>query len=305
MATYLITGGAGFIGGHLARTLAAEGHAVRVVDDLSTGRREALPDAAALEVADINDTDVLDRLMADVDACFHLAAVASVERCNREWLTAHDSNLRGALAVYQAAVGAGVPVVYASSAAVYGTPERVPLDESAATRPLSAYGADKLGCELHARAAGVTHGLRSCGLRFFNVYGQGQDPSSPYTGVVSIFADRLGRGQGLTIFGDGGQTRDFIHVSDVVRALRAAVAVASTDAPVCNVCTGMAVTVSDLARTLAEVLDAPLAVTHGPPRAGDIRESLGDPRRMNSLLGVTASVSLRQGLAALVGAPAP
>lgn len=296
MTTYLVTGGAGFIGSHLVHSLLRDGHAVRVVDDLSVGRRDRVPAGAELIVADINDAAVMTEAMAGAAGCFHLAAVASVERCTRELVASHDANLRGTLTVFDAAAKADVPVVYASSAAVYGRPAEVPLTEASPTAPISAYGADKLGCELQARAAGPVLGLRSCGLRFFNVFGPGQDPSSPYSGVVSIFADRLTRRLPLTVFGDGTQTRDFIYVADVVRALRAGLGVAGTEAPVSNVCTGTATNLLDLAAALGQVLGVRPEVTHAAPRPGDIHTSLGDPEHMAALLEVRAEVCLAAGL---------
>jgi UDP-glucose 4-epimerase len=303
MASYLITGGAGFIGSHLADALVEAGHRVRVLDDLSSGKRENLPSGAALTVADINDGAALEKICAEgVDGCFHLAAIASVQRCNEHWLATHDVNLRGTIAVLDAARRFRFPVVYASSAAVYGDCARLPLrEDDAPTRPLTAYGADKLGSEQHARVAGGVHGVATFGLRFFNVFGPRQDPDSPYSGVVSIFADRLSSGRPVTIHGDGGQTRDFIYVGDVVRALAAAMERADTTAPVSNVCTGRATTVATLARTLAGLTASTAPITSGPARVGDIRHSLGDPTIMRRTLGVSARVTLRDGLSALLG----
>ncbi len=248
MSTYLVTGGCGFIGSHLADSLLADGHAVRILDDLSTGKRANKPEAATLIEADVADPRAVVRAMEGVDGCFHLAAIASVERANRDWLGTHRVNLSGTITILEAARGGPIPVVYASSAAIYGDNPALPLAETAAPRPLSAYGADKLGCELHARVAGRVHGIPTTGLRFFNVYGPRQDPLSPYSGVISIFCERLRGGRGVTIFGDGGQTRDFVFVADVVRALRAALRRVSTEAGVFNVCTGRASSVRDLAR---------------------------------------------------------
>ena len=225
MATILVTGGCGFIGSHLCGALRARGDTVRVLDDLSTGSAANLAPGAKLLLGDVNQPLALREAMAGVDACFHLAAIASVERGVTEWLATHRTNLSATIAVMDAARVAGVPVVYASSAAVYGQQAALPLDETARPAPLSAYGADKLGCEQHAKVAGHVHGLPTMGLRFFNVFGPRQDPSSPYSGVISIFCDRLRQGLPVRLYGDGGQTRDFIYVGDVVAALLQALAV--------------------------------------------------------------------------------
>src|SRR5271156_2673049 len=251
MALYLVTGGAGFIGSHLVEALLARGDRVRVLDDLSTGKRENLGPAAELIVGDVADAACVAGAMQGVDGCFHLAAVASVELGNRDWLGTHPTNLTGAITVFDAArrgtADRTVPVGYGSSAAVYGDPPDLPLAETAATRPLSAYGADKLGCELHARVAAQVHGVRTAGCRFFNVYGPRQDPASPYSGVISIFFDRIGQGQGIIIFGDGGQTRDFVYVADVALALLGAMGQDSAGAHVFNVCTGKTTSLLELA----------------------------------------------------------
>jgi UDP-glucose 4-epimerase len=316
VATYLVTGGCGFIGSHLADALIAQGHAVRILDDLSCGRLENRPAAAELVRGDVADPGLVARAMAGVDGCFHLAAIASVERGHRDWLGCHRANLTGAITVFDAArrarAAGPVPVVYASSAAVYGDNDALPLGEDAAPRPLSAYGADKLGCELHARIAGTVHGVPTAGLRFFNVYGPRQDPRSPYSGVISIFCDRLRAGQDVTLFGDGGQTRDFVYVGDVVTALtavmarlaRAAEAEAAAPAELYNVCTGRATTIGALARLIARLCRVELRIGRAAPRAGDIRASLGDPRRLAEALGVRPATPLATGLArTLVAAP--
>jgi len=237
--------------------------------------------------------------MRGVSGCFHLAAIASVERGNRDWLGTHRTNLTGAIAVFDAArAEGGVPVVYASSAAVYGDNPHMPLSEDAATRPLSAYGADKLGCEQHAFVAGRVHGVPTCGTRFFNVYGPRQDPSSPYSGVISIFCEKLRSGGPITIYGDGEQTRDFIFVGDVVAALMAAMARCSKDAPVFNVCTGRTTSILQLVDTISSILGVQARPERKPARAGDVRASLGDPSRARSGLGVEARTDLRTGLTA-------
>ncbi len=312
MALYLVTGGCGFIGSHLSDALIARGDRVRILDDLSTGRRENAPAQAELMIGDVADADLTRRAMAGVDGCFHLAAIASVQRSVEDWLGAHRANLTGAISVFDAAVKAGkVPVVYASSAAVYGDNPNMPLDEQAVTRPLTAYGADKLGCEQHGHVGWHVHGLRNTGLRFFNVFGPRQDPKSPYSGVIAIFAERIAAQSGITMHGDGRQVRDFVYVADVVRHLLAAMADHPPASRVFNVCTGKATDLLELAATLGRVAGKPPTISHGPARSGDIRRSLGNPAAAIAALGVTAKTSLEDGLRATlasmpqaIGAPA-
>ncbi|WP_246513876.1 NAD-dependent epimerase/dehydratase family protein [Neoroseomonas soli] len=299
--SYLVTGGCGFIGSHLVDALVARGDRVRVVDDLSTGHRENLAPGVELLEGDVGDRALLREAMEGVAGCFHLAAIASVERGVREWCETHRVNLSATIAVFdEAARIGGLPVVYASSAAVYGSNADLPLVESAVTRPLSAYGADKLGCELHARVAGVVHGIPTLGLRFFNVYGPRQDPKSPYSGVISVFCDRMLRGLPLDIYGDGRQTRDFVFVTDVQMALLAAMDAASTDAHVLNVCTGQATNVLHLAETLGEIFGVSPATRHLLPRAGEIRHSLGSPIGARRTLDLPSPRSLGDGLREVV-----
>jgi UDP-glucose 4-epimerase len=302
MTTYLVTGGAGFIGSHLCEALLARGDTVRVLDDLSTGRRENLPGGVTLIVGDVADADAVGQAMSGVDGCFHLAAVASVEKSVTDWLGTHRANLTAGITVFEAIrrQGSRIPVVYASSAAVYGNPVAVPIAETAPCTPLSAYGADKYGCELHARVASHVHGIPTAGLRLFNVYGPRQDPKSPYSGVISIFCQRIGAGAPVTIFGDGSQTRDFVYVADVVAALLAAMALRPADAPVFNVCTGLPTSVAALARLIAEQAGRPLDARIMPPRAGEIRHSLGVPTLADRVLGLPERVKLRAGLGAVL-----
>ncbi|MEO3471571.1 NAD-dependent epimerase/dehydratase family protein [Roseomonas sp. CAU 1739] len=300
--TILVTGGCGFIGSHLCAALAARGDRLRVLDDLSTGKMAHLLPGSTLFRGDIADPDTLARAMDGVDACFHLAAIASVERAARDWLGTHRTNLSGTIAVFDAARaaatvrGAPVPVIYASSAAVYGNAQDLPIEESTTPRPLSAYGADKLGCELHALVAGHVHGVPTVGLRFFNVFGPRQDPASPYSGVISIFCDRIRRGQPVTIFGDGGQTRDFIHVRDVVAALVAALPNAACAAPVFNVCSGNACSIAELLEMVGSICRVRPDVHLAPPRQGEIRDSLGSPVRARAALGLPPTLSVEEGL---------
>ncbi len=305
MARYLVTGGAGFIGSHLVESLLGDGHAVRVLDDLSSGSRNNLPHPVEFIKADIADPDVVGRAFDMIDGCFHLAAIASVEQCNLEWLRTHQVNLSGTINVFNEARRSGrgeIPVVYASTAAVYGDSHTAPASEDSRAVPLSAYGADKRACELHARAAGLTHGLRTTGLRFFNLYGPRQNPASPYSGVIAIFLDRLRRGEPVEIFGEGGQVRDFTFIADAVAALRRAMPVASAQARVFNVCTGTGTTVRRLAETIAALCGAVLVVSHRPPRGGEVEISIGDPRHAAAELGFRARTTLSEGLAATLDA---
>jgi UDP-glucose 4-epimerase len=302
MSLYLVTGGAGFIGSHLCDALIARGDQVRVLDDLSTGHRANLPDGVDLIEGDIADPDTALQATEAVDGCFHLAAIASVERGIHDWLGTHRANLTGAITIFDAIRqhGTKVPVVYASSAAVYGDCQTIPIRETAERRPLSAYGSDKYGCELHAITASHVHRIPTVGLRFFNVYGPRQDPKSPYSGVISIFCERIVNGAPINIYGDGAQTRDFVFVSDVVAALLAGMRLRPETASVFNVCTGEATSVRDLANVIGDLAGKNPDARHMPPRAGEIRESLGDPSEMQRVLGLGRMVRLRDGLATVV-----
>jgi UDP-glucose 4-epimerase len=192
--------------------------------------------------------------------------------------------------------GSKIPVVYASSAAVYGDAVTVPIAETEPCVPLSAYGADKYACELHARVASHVHAVPTVGLRFFNVYGPRQDPASPYSGVISIFCRRIAAGSLISIYGDGQQSRDFVHVGDVVRALLAGMALRPTGSLVFNVCSGISTSVAELAGLIAELAGKNLNVRTEPPRTGEIRHSLGVPSLANHALGIDGRVVLRDGL---------
>ena len=251
-----------------------------------------------LRVACLTDQSALADATADVDGVFHLAAIASVEQGVKNWPRTHAVNLSGTVGVFEALRrhGLKVPVVYASSAAVYGDAPDPPIRETAPCRPLSAYGADKYGCELHARVAEHVHGIPTVGFRFFNVYGPRQDPKSPYSGVISIFCERIRAGAPIQIFGDGGQTRDFVHVSDVVAALLAGMRRRPTGSPVFNVCTGHATSVLTLAETIGALSGHAPAITFQPPRAGEIRDSLGDRTHLRQILNTPEPLGLREGL---------
>jgi UDP-glucose 4-epimerase len=298
MSLYLVTGGAGFIGSHLCDALIARGDGVRVLDDLSTGNRANLPAGIDLIVGNIADPETALRATDGIAGCFHLAAIASVERGVNDWLGTHRANLTGTIAIFDAIRrhGTKVPIVYASSAAVYGDCQILPIPETTELRPLSAYGADKCGCELHAITASHVHGIPTVGLRFFNVYGPRQDPKSPYSGVISIFCERIAKGAPIDIYGDGAQTRDFVHVTDVVTALLASMTLNSESAMVFNVCTGNGTSVAELARVIGDLARKNLNTRHLPSRAAEIRHSLGDPAGMRRNLGLGQMVALRDGL---------
>ena len=298
--TYLVTGGCGFIGSHLVDALLARGDNVRVLDDLSTGKMENIPAACEMICGDVTDTTTVRRAMHGVDGCWHLAAIACVDRSNKDWLATHQVNLSGTIQVLEASrqtrPNHPIPVVYASSAAVFGDNARIPFTERSETRPLSAYGADKLGSELHARVGTLIHGIPSVGLRFFNVYGSRQDPRSPYSGVISFFIERIRQGESCVIHGDGEQSRDFIHVSDVVQFLLKSMGRGYPLPEIYNVCTGRQTTIIELAKTLFKICDHTTALTYGPKRSGDIRFSVGDPSQATKHLGLTAAMPLLQGL---------
>ncbi len=299
MAKYLVTGGAGFIGSHLVDALLANGHEVAVLDDFSTGRVENVSSAAKVIRANITDPLVVREALAGSNGCFHLAAIASVQRGNEDWLACHKVNQSGTVTVLDAArANGGIPVVYASSAAVYGDTDGAIAVEDRLPAPLTAYGADKLGSELHADIGWRIHRVPSFGCRFFNVYGPRQDPSSSYSGVISIFARRASEGQELIINGDGEQIRDFIHVSDIVAHLLAAMNLlhCKPAAYVANVCTGRGTNVRDLADLIANLAERPTMVRLGPARPGDARHSIGNSDKATALLGIKARVELAEGL---------
>jgi UDP-glucose 4-epimerase len=302
---YLVTGGAGFIGSHLCEILLRAGFTISVIDDLSTGQRMNIPKGVELIIGDCGDPTVIRPLIEKVDGVFHLAAIASVEKSRQHWRKTHMTNQTATIALLEAIhkrERGVIPFVYASSAAVYGDPpaEALPLSESVPAVPLTPYGADKYGCELHARVAQHIFKIPTLGLRFFNVYGPRQDPASPYSGVISIFCKKISKGEPVTIFGDGMQTRDFIYVTDVVLCLIAAMKrlenAALPDVQALNVCTGHSTSVTQLADAIAAQGAHPLEVHAAEARMGDIRHSVGNPALTQKWLGVKAGVSLEEGL---------
>lgn len=305
----VVTGGAGFIGSHTVDRLLALGHRVVVLDNFSTGKRANLPAAApGLEIATCDVAHGIFAALAPITArlgpvsrIVHLAAQVSVVHSVANPLVDMQINYGGTLHVLEyARAHAVAKVVLASSAAVYGDVTAMPVGEDAATRPVSPYGIDKLASEHALDYYAAVHGVPSTALRFFNVYGPRQDPSSPYSGVISIFADRAKAGRPLTIFGDGAQTRDFVYVGDVVSAIVAALADGNSRC-VANVGTGTEVSVLELARTIAGLCGGRSTIDHAPTRAGEIVRSQARVDRLRDLLGVTAETRLTDGLRATLG----
>ncbi|WP_343563422.1 NAD-dependent epimerase/dehydratase family protein [Kiloniella sp. b19] len=303
MPKYCVTGGCGFIGSNLVDALIDEGHQVVVLDNLSTGKLENLNPEAQLIVGDVCNPFDVHRAMDEADGCFHLAAIASVQKSNEDWANTHRCNLTGTIQVFEAAAKKDrpVPVVFASSAAVYGDNACVPLSEEDKPSPITAYGADKLGAELHGRVASLVHSVPNFGFRFFNVYGPRQDPRSPYSGVMSIFADRILQGEQLVIFGDGGQSRDFIYVADLVRFLMAGMSKCKSGHDVFNICTGMQTTIKELAQSMIRIVGRDPGIVFEAERTGDIRLSLGNPQKAIATFGIRPDVRVGEGLEKVLG----
>lgn len=300
MQHILVTGGAGFIGSHTVETLLAAGLAVTVLDNLSSGARKNLPDDSRLQLiaADICDQSAVNAAMVGVDAVLHLAAQVSVQTSIEHPVESARTNIQGFLHVLDSARQAGVRrVVYASSAAVYGVPQQLPVMEQAPACPLSPYGLEKSVNDQYAALYHDLYGLSCLGLRYFNVYGPRQDPGSQYAGVISKFNEAARSGCRLNIFGDGMQTRDFIYVGDVARANLAALTASLQG--FCNIGTGQSVTLLQMVQALRDVTGCPLPVDHHPARAGDIRDSCAMVARMRHQLGFEAKVPLVDGLAQL------
>ncbi len=300
MKGFLVTGGCGFIGSHLVDSLLSDGYQVRVLDDLSTGQRENIANKCELFVGDITDSNLVRSCMKNMDGCFHLADIASVQESNKDWLRAHQVNLTGTINVFDASRKNKTPVVYASSAAVYGDNAEMPLKEGSVTRPLTAYGADKIASELHAQITSLVHGVPTTGMRFFNVYGPRQNSVDVYSGVISLFVERILEQKSLCIYGDGQQARDFIHVNDAVQFLRAAMNNVSRIPTVFNVCTGELVTINQLAKMVKSISGLNVPIEHHASHRGDIRVSVGDPDYAKKMLAVTAVKPLVRGLQQII-----
>lgn len=296
----LVTGGAGFIGSHLVDELVENRCRVTVLDNLSTGHRhniDHLGDRIDFVQGDIRDAGLLDRVIQGCDVVFHQAAVVSVSLSVDDPPHSCEVNDLGTVRVLDASRRAGVRrVVLASSSAVYGDDPRLPKTEDMAPRPLSPYAVQKLTGEFYASVFGGLYGLETVCLRYFNVFGPRQDPSSPYSGVISIFMTKAAEEQPPMIYGDGGQSRDFVYVNDVVRANMAAATEAAACGQVYNVGGGASIRISELWDLICELSRIQLDPVFGPPRPGDIRDSVSDIAAIGKTLGFSPQVDLRQGL---------
>ncbi len=299
----LVTGGAGFIGSHLAAALAAAGWTVTVFDNLSTGKRANLAGLpVTLIEGNLVDFEALAAAAAGCDVIFHQAALVSVPRSLADPVLNHESNVTGTFQLFEAGRRAGVRrIVYASSAAIYGNNPALPAEESGAVAPMSPYGAAKYIAEVYAGAYALSYpdGPDFAGLRYMNVFGPRQDPGSPYSGVLAIFCQAALRGDPCRINGDGEQTRDFVYVADVVRAnLLAAGAPLAERSAVFNIGRGEEVSLNQVVALLGDLTGRAIPVVYGPTRGGDIRHSVANIARARACLGYAPQVGIRAGLAA-------
>jgi UDP-glucose 4-epimerase len=302
---YLVTGGAGFIGSHLVRTLLEQGADVRVLDNFSTGKWENLAGLAErfndsrFEVyeGDLRDRSRVQEAVWEVDVIFHEAAFVSVPESMEKPQDCFDVNVAATAGLFDTARAAGVRrVVIASSAAVYGESDALPLKENTPTQSLSPYAASKRADEIYAQMYTQAFGLEVVALRYFNVYGPRQRPDSMYAAAVPIFVRRLLDGKPVTVFGDGGQTRDLINVRDVVRANLVACEHPAAPGQVFNVCTGQETRLLDLLEVLYDLFPGAPEPVFTEPRAGDIYRSVGSPEFTAQTIGFQAEVSLDEGL---------
>jgi nucleoside-diphosphate-sugar epimerase len=302
---YLVTGGAGFIGSHIAQTLLEQGETVRILDNFSTGKRENIQaltqrfNEKQLEImeGDIRDASRVGEAVRGVKIVFHEAAFVSVPQSMDEPQTCFDVNLTGTSQLFDAARKAGVRrAVVASSAAVYGESEALPLVEETPLQPKSPYAVTKRVNEMYAELFTNSFGFEVVALRYFNVYGPRQRPDSMYAAAVPIFIRKLLDGKPVTIFGDGGQTRDLINVHDIVRANLIASEHPNAAGEVFNICTGVETRLLDLLDVLYELFPNALQTEFTGPRAGDIYRSVGSPQKAFDRLGFRAQVSLVDGL---------
>jgi len=299
MAQYLVTGGAGFIGSHIAEELIRRGERVRIVDSLITGKRQNLahlPEAEFLE-GDLADLEVARRAVQGVEYVLHQAAIPSVPRSVQDPITSNRANIDASLNVLVAARDAGVRrVVYAGSSSAYGNTPTLPKNEAMPTAPLSPYALQKLVAEQYCQMFTELYGLETVTIRYFNVFGPRQDPSSPYSGVISLFIRALVEGRRPTIYGDGGHTRDFTYVANVVDGVLRACQAPAASGEVINVATGGRISLNQLFEAVNKLTGAGLEPIYADARAGDVRDSQADISKARRLLGYEPGVSFEQGL---------
>jgi len=298
--TFLVTGGAGFIGSHIVHRLQKEGARVRVVDNLSTGKKERLrgiDSSIELIEDDLTDSRVCDRAVQDVEYVLHQAAVPSVQRSIQDPLETNRANVMGTLNLLESCRQHGVRrLVYAASSSAYGDTQVLPKKEDMAPNPLSPYALQKFVGERYCKLYNDLYGLETVSLRYFNVFGPSQDPWSEYSAVIPKFATRLQSRQPLVVFGDGEQSRDFTYVDNVVEANILAIKAQRTAGAVINVGCGEGLTLNRLIRFLEEILQVQAVVDYEPPRRGDVRHSLADISLARDILGYQPKVTVVEGL---------
>ena len=299
MALYLVTGGAGFIGSHLTEELARRGERVRVVDSLITGKRENLAHIRGVDFVegDLADLDTARRVVEGADFVLHQAAIPSVPRSVQDPLTSHRANIDATLNLLIAARDAHVKrVVYAGSSSAYGDTPTLPKTETMPTAPLSPYALQKLVGEQYCQMFTRLYGLETVTIRYFNVFGPRQDPSSPYSGVISLFISALCEGRQPVIYGDGEQTRDFTYVANVVDGVLRACLAQGVSGDVINVATGGRISINLLFRSVRDLVGARVDPVYSPARAGDVRDSQADIEKARRLLGYEPQVPFEEGL---------
>ena len=300
MATYLVTGGAGFIGSNIVRELLARGDHVRVLDNFATGRRKNIEEIMGridLHVSDIQDLETIGAAFEGVDYVLHQAALPSVPRSVRDPVATTQANVNGTLNVLIAARDAGVRrVVLASSSSVYGANPELPKRETMRPLPISPYAASKLAGEAYAASFYEVYGLETVCLRYFNVFGPRQDPTSQYAAVIPIFVNAMLQGERPTIFGDGEQSRDFSYVSNVVEANIRASQATSGAGEAFNIACGARTTLNQLVAYLNEIIGTSIEPIYSEPRPGDVKHSLADISAAREALGYCPEVDFRKGL---------
>jgi nucleoside-diphosphate-sugar epimerase len=299
MAHFLVTGGAGFIGSHLAEELVRRGHRVRVVDSLITGKRANIEHISAVEFVegDLADPEVARRAVDGCEFVLHQAAIPSVPRSVKDPITTNRANVDATVNVLVASRDAGVKrLVFAGSSSVYGDAATLPKHEEMTPNPLSPYALQKLVGEQYLQMFTRLYGLETVTIRYFNVFGPRQDPSSPYSGVISVFASSLLQNRSPSIYGDGGQTRDFTYVANVVDGVLRACEAPKAGGEVINVATGGRISLNDLFEEMKRIVGASVAPTYAPPRQGDVRDSQADIRKAKALLGYEPVVPFDEGL---------